>query len=102
MSLIHPLSPSCFPNPIYKLPNPEPEAEAFSHRENVYLNDAGMDNNLPLYPLLRPGRRIDVILAFDSSADIESVPWFEKTGKSSLTTFTLTISANVYMQAKYV
>ncbi|KAF9913043.1 hypothetical protein EC991_005911 [Linnemannia zychae] len=78
MSLIHPLSPSCFPNPIYKLPNPEPEAEAFSKRKNLYLNDAGMDNNLPLYPLLRPGRKIDVILAFDSSADIESVPWFEK------------------------
>ncbi|KAG0374959.1 hypothetical protein BGX24_009718 [Mortierella sp. AD032] len=78
MSLIHPLSPSCFPNPIYKLPNPEPEAEAFSQRKNIYLNDAGMDNNLPLYPLLRPGRKIDVILAFDSSADIESVPWFEK------------------------
>ncbi|KAG9070324.1 hypothetical protein KI688_009661 [Linnemannia hyalina] len=78
MSLIHPLSPSCFPNPIYKLPNPEPEAEAFSQRKNLYLNDAGMDNNLPLYPLLRPGRKIDVILAFDSSADIESVPWFEK------------------------
>ncbi|GJJ76949.1 cytosolic phospholipase A2 [Entomortierella parvispora] len=79
MKLIHPLSPSCFPNPIYKLPNPEPEAELFSQRKNIYLNDAGMDNNLPLYPLLRPGRKIDVILAFDSSADIESVPWFEKT-----------------------
>ncbi|KAI1315497.1 hypothetical protein EDD11_000730 [Mortierella claussenii] len=78
MSQIHPLSPSCFPNPIYKLPNPEPEAEAFSHRKNIYLNDAGMDNNLPLYPLLRPGRNIDIVLAFDSSADIESVPWFEK------------------------
>ncbi|KAF9425964.1 hypothetical protein BGZ94_007069 [Podila epigama] len=79
MSLIHPLSPSCFPNPIYKLPNPEPEVELFSQRKNLYLNDAGMDNNLPLYPLLRPGRDVDVILAFDSSADIESVPWFEKT-----------------------
>ncbi|KAF9358776.1 hypothetical protein BGX26_000919 [Mortierella sp. AD094] len=78
MSQIHPLSPSCFPNPIYKLKNPEPEVAAFSHRKNIYLNDAGMDNNLPLYPLLRPGRNIDVILAFDSSADIESVPWFEK------------------------
>ncbi|KAF9116053.1 hypothetical protein BGX27_005082 [Mortierella sp. AM989] len=78
MSQIHPLSPSCFPNPIYKLKNPAPEAEAFSRRKNIYLNDAGMDNNLPLYPLLRPGRDIDVVLAFDSSADIESVPWFEK------------------------
>ncbi|KAF9579011.1 hypothetical protein BGW38_004915 [Lunasporangiospora selenospora] len=79
MSRIHPLSPSCFPNPIYKLPDPEPEAEMFSHQKNIYLNDAGMDNNLPLYPLLRPGRNVDVILAFDSSADIETVPWFEKT-----------------------
>ncbi|KAF9206415.1 hypothetical protein BGZ49_002506 [Haplosporangium sp. Z 27] len=78
MSQIHPLSPSCFPNPIYKLKNPEPETEAFSQSKNIFLNDAGMDNNLPLYPLLRPGRDIDVILAFDSSADIESVPWFEK------------------------
>ncbi|ORZ23784.1 acyl transferase/acyl hydrolase/lysophospholipase [Lobosporangium transversale] len=78
MSQIHPLSPSCFPNPIYKLPDPEIEAEAFSQRENIYLNDAGMDNNLPLYPLLRPGRNVDIVLAFDSSADIESVPWFEK------------------------
>ncbi|KAG0329470.1 hypothetical protein BGZ99_001856 [Dissophora globulifera] len=78
MSQIHPLSPSCFPNPIYKLPDPQPEAESFSHRKNIYLNDAGMDNNLPIYPLLRPGRKIDVVLAFDSSADIESVQWFEK------------------------
>ncbi|KAF9390489.1 hypothetical protein BGX21_011469 [Mortierella sp. AD011] len=78
MSQIHPLSPSCFPNPIYKLNNPEPEVVAFSHRKNIYLSDAGMDNNLPLYPLLRPSRNIDVIVAFDSSADIESVPWFEK------------------------
>ncbi|KAF9979840.1 hypothetical protein BGZ65_005931, partial [Modicella reniformis] len=78
MSLIHPLSPSCFPNPLYKLPNPVPEAETFSNRKNIYLNDAGMDNNLPFYPLLRPGRDVDVVVAFDSSADIESVPWFEK------------------------
>ncbi|KAI8598510.1 acyl transferase/acyl hydrolase/lysophospholipase [Dissophora ornata] len=78
MSQFHPISPSCFPNPIYKLPNPEPEAESFSRRKNIYLNDAGMDNNLPIYPLLRPGRKVDVVLAFDSSADIESVPWFEK------------------------
>ncbi|KAF9436779.1 hypothetical protein BGZ76_003010 [Entomortierella beljakovae] len=79
MSQIHPLSPSCFPNPIYKLKDPAPEAEAISHKKNIYLNDAGMDNNLPLYPLLRPGRDVDVILAFDSSADIDTVPWFEKT-----------------------
>lgn len=41
-----------------------------------------MDNNLPIYPLLRPGRDVDVVVAFDSSADIESVPWFEKAGKA--------------------
>ncbi|KAG0243505.1 hypothetical protein BGW41_002045 [Actinomortierella wolfii] len=62
----------------YVQDNVDPEMEDFTHHKNLYLNDAGMDNNLPLYPLLRPGRNVDVILAFDSSADIESVPWFEK------------------------
>jgi phospholipase A2 len=35
-----------------------------------------------------------VILAFDSSADIESVPWFEKTGK-----FSLAVGCGVVMEA---
>ena len=37
--------------------------------------DAGMSNNLPIYPLLRPGRDVDVLIAFDASADIEKENW---------------------------
>lgn len=35
----------------------------------------GMSNNLPIYPLLRGGRDIDVLIAFDASANIESENW---------------------------
>ena len=34
-----------------------------------------MSNNLPIYPLLRDGRNVDVLIAFDASADIESENW---------------------------
>ncbi len=37
--------------------------------------DAGMSNNLPIYPLLRPGRDIDIIIAFDASADVKTDNW---------------------------
>ena len=37
--------------------------------------DAGMSNNLPIYPLLRPGRNIDIIVAFDASADTKTDNW---------------------------
>ena len=35
----------------------------------------GMSNNLPIYPLLREGRNVDVVIAFDASADIKSENW---------------------------
>jgi len=34
-----------------------------------------MSNNLPIYPLLRPGRDIDILIAFDVSADIKTENW---------------------------
>jgi phospholipase A2 len=37
--------------------------------------NTGMSNNLPIYPLLRDGRNIDVLIAFDASANIESENW---------------------------
>ena len=37
--------------------------------------DAGMSNNLPIYPLIRPGRDVDIIVAFDASADIKQENW---------------------------
>ena len=34
-----------------------------------------MSNNLPLYPLLRKGRDVDIIVCFDASADIKQENW---------------------------
>lgn len=34
-----------------------------------------MSNNLPIYPLLRDGRDVDIIIAFDASADIKTENW---------------------------
>jgi cytosolic phospholipase A2 len=35
-----------------------------------------MSNNIPFYPLLR--REVDIIIAIDTSADIQTTPWFER------------------------
>lgn len=43
--------------------------------EHLRLMDAGMSNNLPIYPLLRPGRDVDILIVFDASADIKSENW---------------------------
>lgn len=34
-----------------------------------------MSNNLPIYPLLRRGRDVDIIVCFDASADIKQENW---------------------------
>jgi len=34
-----------------------------------------MSNNLACYPLMRKGRNVDIIIAFDSSADIQTANW---------------------------
>jgi phospholipase A2 len=44
-------------------------------KEYIQLMDAGMSNNLPIYPLLRPGRDVDIVVAFDASADIKTDNW---------------------------
>ena len=38
-----------------------------------------MSNNLPLYPLLRNGRNIDIIICFDASADVKEENWLSVT-----------------------
>lgn len=58
------------PNPFYNTPY------GSSHRikssETLYLVDGGEDNqNVPLYPLLEEERGVDIILAYDNSADTE-------------------------------
>ncbi len=34
-----------------------------------------MSNNLPIYPLLRRDRNVDIIVCFDASADIKQENW---------------------------
>lgn len=61
LGLRHKLLPTC-PESIFK-------------SDYLQLADAGMSNNLPIYPLLRQGRDIDILIAFDSSADIKQENW---------------------------
>uniref|UniRef100_A0A093VJV2 Lysophospholipase n=1 Tax=Talaromyces marneffei PM1 TaxID=1077442 RepID=A0A093VJV2_TALMA len=74
---VHPFDPASIPNYILgmkeKLPSSCPESAL--NDPHLRLMDAGMSNNLPIYPLLRPGRDIDIIVAFDASADIKQENW---------------------------
>ncbi|KAJ4258709.1 hypothetical protein NW762_007793 [Fusarium torreyae] len=74
---VHPIDPAKIPNFAYgmhgKLPNTTPTS--MYDNEYIQLMDAGMSNNLPIYPLLRPGRDVDVLVAFDASADIKTDNW---------------------------
>ncbi|KAK9360740.1 acyl transferase/acyl hydrolase/lysophospholipase [Lipomyces starkeyi] len=78
---VHPITPAGIPNYILGLkPYLPPSCPESIHTEkDINLMDAGMDNNLAFYPLLRPEREVDMILAFDSSADMPDVPWLELT-----------------------
>ena len=77
LSKVHPIDPTGIPNFAYqmqgKLPSTTPES--IYDKEYLELMDAGMSNNLPIYPLLRPGRDVDVLIAFDASADIKTENW---------------------------
>jgi phospholipase A2 len=59
------LSPASVYNLTYQM-----AGRKLSDQEKITLIDAGLDFNLPLPPLLRPERALDVIFVFDSSADI--------------------------------
>ncbi|KAI0453131.1 acyl transferase/acyl hydrolase/lysophospholipase [Xylaria acuta] len=75
---VHPFDPAMIPNFAYNIdPNKLRFTTPTNIHENEYIQlmDAGMSNNLPIYPLLRPGRDIDVIVAFDASADIKTDNW---------------------------
>ncbi|KAK5660334.1 hypothetical protein OQA88_12875 [Cercophora sp. LCS_1] len=77
LSKVHPIDPANVPNFIYgmrgKLPQTVPDA--IYDNEYIQLMDAGMSNNLPIYPLLRPGRDVEIVIAFDASADIKTDNW---------------------------
>ena len=77
LSKVHPIDPATVPNFAYamdgKLPKTVPPTIYKS--KYIQLMDAGMSNNLPIYPLLRPGRNVEVLIAFDASADIATDNW---------------------------
>ncbi|KAG6017149.1 hypothetical protein E4U43_002208 [Claviceps pusilla] len=77
LSKVHPIDPATIPNFAYqmhgKLPSTTPRS--IYEQEHIQLMDAGMSNNLPIYPLLRPGRKVDILVAFDASADIQTDNW---------------------------
>lgn len=77
LSKVHPFDPAKIPNFAHgmhgRLDKTTPNS--IYDDEYIQLMDAGMSNNLPIYPLLRPGRDVDVLLAFDASADIKTDNW---------------------------
>lgn len=81
LSKVHPIDPAILPNFAYgmqgKLPKTVPES--IFKNQYIQLMDAGMSNNLPIYPLLRPGRDVDIIISFDNSADIKQDNWLAVT-----------------------
>ncbi|KOS21632.1 Cytosolic phospholipase A2 beta [Escovopsis weberi] len=77
LSKVHPIDPATIPNFAYQMHGmlPRTTPDSMLDRKYVRLMDAGMSNNLPIYPLLRPGRDIDILVAFDASADIKTDNW---------------------------
>ncbi|KAJ8097633.1 acyl transferase/acyl hydrolase/lysophospholipase [Lipomyces tetrasporus] len=78
---VHPITPAGIPNYLLGLKSYLPRTcpESMHTAKDINLMDAGLDNNLAMYPLLRPEREVDMILAFDCSADVSDVPWLELT-----------------------
>jgi cytosolic phospholipase A2 len=76
---VHPIDPATIPNFALGMRNYLPETcpESLLKAQTLQLMDAGMSNNLPIYPLLRPGRNVDIIIAFDASADVKTDNWLK-------------------------
>ncbi|KAI9799567.1 MAG: hypothetical protein M1825_004493 [Sarcosagium campestre] len=74
---VHPITPASIPNYVLGLEGRLPATcpESIWRSSHLQLMDAGMSNNLPIYPLLRPGRDVDVLVAFDASADVKTDNW---------------------------
>ncbi|KAI9754831.1 MAG: hypothetical protein M1815_005402 [Lichina confinis] len=77
---VHPIDPTVIPNYVTGMKDQLPGTcpESILRASHLQLMDAGMSNNLPIYPLLRPGRDIDIVVAFDSSSCIRSENWLSK------------------------
>ncbi|KAF2472818.1 cytosolic phospholipase A2 zeta [Lindgomyces ingoldianus] len=76
---LHPIDPAAIPNfALGMRPFLAPTCpESILKAQNLQLMDAGMSNNLPIYPLLRPGRNVDILIAFDASADVKTDNWLK-------------------------
>ena len=82
-TLLMDLTPRIFPQPPPKVSsalsiwNLWTQVRLLDHRVllGTQLGISGMSNNLPIYPLLRSGRDVDILIAFDASADIKSENW---------------------------
>ncbi|KIW62334.1 hypothetical protein PV04_10515 [Phialophora macrospora] len=74
---IHPIDPATIPNFVHGMDGQLPSTcpDSVFKTSHLQLMDAGMSNNLPIYPLLRPGRDVDILIAFDASADIQKENW---------------------------
>ncbi|KAH8205556.1 hypothetical protein TruAng_000262 [Truncatella angustata] len=81
LSKVHPIDPAQIPNFVYGMDDQlrYTTPTAIAKTPYIQLMDAGMSNNLPIYPLLRPGRDVDVMIAFDASADIRTDNWLSVT-----------------------
>jgi len=76
---VHPIDAAVIPNFALGMRNRLPSScpESIHESTHLQLMDAGMANNLPIYPLLRPGRNVDIIIAFDASADVRGDNWIK-------------------------
>ncbi|KAJ2298977.1 hypothetical protein IW139_001987, partial [Coemansia sp. RSA 353] len=78
----HPIPPYTLHNPFYIGEQPSASQSGklaeLESKPLLSLMDAGMENNLPFAPLLRPERNVDVIVCLDSSANIDIMPWFAR------------------------
>lgn len=76
---MHPIDPAVIPNYALGLRELLPHScpENMFTTSNLQLMDSGMSNNLPIYPLLRPGREVDIVIAFDASADVKTDNWLK-------------------------
>ncbi|TID26862.1 FabD/lysophospholipase-like protein [Venturia nashicola] len=78
---VHPIDPAAIPNFALGMKDQLPAScpESIFTASHLQLMDAGMSNNLPIYPLLRPGRDVDILIAFDASADVKTDNWLRVT-----------------------
>jgi cytosolic phospholipase A2 len=76
---VHPIDPASIPNFALGMRGLLPLScpESLYDTKYLQLMDAGMSNNLPIYPMLRPGRNVDIIIAFDASADVKTDNWLK-------------------------